>query len=88
MEIDTFLSLNCPECNAGQFKDQKGTLSREVHKAVHSVLTTNGLASTGRGGLISNHLRPRKAAVRSHVFTVQLPTVRRATFCTFSFAAC
>jgi len=51
MEIETFLSLNCPECNAGQFKDQKGTLSREVHKAVHSVLTTNGLASTGRGGL-------------------------------------
>jgi len=29
MEIKTFLSLNCPECNEGQFRDQK---SRDLHE--------------------------------------------------------
>jgi len=29
MEIETFLSLNCPECKEGQFRDQK---SRDLHE--------------------------------------------------------
>jgi hypothetical protein len=29
MEIKIFLSLNCPECNEGQFRDQK---SRDLHE--------------------------------------------------------
>jgi hypothetical protein len=29
MEIKTFLSLNCPECNEGQFRDKK---SRDLHE--------------------------------------------------------